>query len=152
LLFDNARDRESVRAFVPSVGRGQILITSRSTAWPTEQAVDVPPLSVDAAAGFLMSSTGDPDEESARELAIEMGGLSLALAQAAAYIQASATISIASYLELFAERQAELLGRGQPDSYDKTVATTWMVAVGELERDAPAAVGVLRLLACLAPE
>ena len=42
------------------------------------------------AAEFLVSRTGDPDEQAATvELAGELGGLPLALEQAAAYVQAS---------------------------------------------------------------
>jgi Tetratricopeptide repeat len=45
-----------------------------------------------------------------------------------------------------------LLARGEPTGYDKTVATTWSLALHRLEESAPSAAGLLRLLACLAPE
>ena len=48
--------------------------------------------------------------------------------------------------------QGRLLARGEPAGYGKTVATTWSLAFGQLEQSAPAAVGLLRLLACCAPE
>jgi hypothetical protein len=152
LVFDNAPDQESVRAFLPPAGRGRILITSQSTNWPAGQAVDVPPLNLEAAARFLMSRTEDHDQDAATRLAEVLGGLPLALEQAAAYIQATATITLSGYLTLFAERQADLLARGQATGYDKTVATTWTVAFGQLEQGAPSAAGLLRLMACLAPE
>ena len=55
---------------------------------------------------------------------MELGGLPLALEQAAAYMQATGD-SIAGYLELFRQRRLELLTRGNPTGYDKQVTTTW---------------------------
>ena len=89
LVLDNAPDRASVARFVPSAGRGRVLITSQSGLWPPGQGLDVPVLATDVAAGFLVIRTGDPDEHAAVELAGELGGLPLALEQAAAYLQAA---------------------------------------------------------------
>jgi hypothetical protein len=73
------------------------------------------------------------------------------LEQAAAYAQASSK-SLSGYLALFQRRRADLLTRGKPTGYPATVATTWALAFAHLEQSAPAAVGLLRLLACCAPE
>jgi hypothetical protein len=75
----------------------------------------------------------------------------LALEQAAAYMEATG-LSPAEYLARFRARRAALLARGEPLGCSKTVASTWSVALGQLERFAPLAVGLLRLLACCAPE
>ena len=80
-----------------------------------------------------------------------LGGLPLALEQAAAYIQAIGG-TLAGYLALFRQRRAELLARGEPTGYDKTVASTWALAFDRLQQTAPGAVGLLRLLAFCAPE
>jgi hypothetical protein len=151
LVFDNAPDRASVAPFVPPAGRGRVLITSRDQIWPPGQALDVPVLDPKVAAEFLVNRTGDADRQAALDLAGELGGLPLALEQAAAYIQATAG-SLAGYLGSFREHQDQLLGRGEPTGYDKTVATTWSLALRRLEESAPSAAGLLRLLACLAPE
>ena len=85
----------------------------------------------------------------ARELAGELGGLPLALEQAAAYMQATGR-SIAEYLALFRQRRADLLARGEPAGYGKQVATTWALAFDQLQQSRPggdraaAAAGVLR--------
>jgi hypothetical protein len=73
--------------------------------------MDVPVLDPEVAAGFLVSRTNDPDRAAALELAAELGGLPLALEQAAAYMQATGT-TLARYLPLFRDRQADLLARG----------------------------------------
>ena len=137
--------------FLPPAGRGQVLITSQNQNWPAGQVVEVPVLDTEVAAAFLVSRTGDADGQAAAGLAAELGGLPLALEQAAAYIGASGG-SLARYLESFRQRRARLLARGEPTGYSQTVATTWSLAFTRLEQSAPQAVGLLRLLACCAPE
>jgi hypothetical protein len=151
LVFDNAPDRASVAPFLPPAGRGRVLITSQDQIWPPGQALEVPVLDPEVAAGFLVNRAGDPNGQAALELAVELGGLPLALEQAAAYIQATAG-SLAGYLGSYRQRQEEMLARGEPTGYDKTVATTWSLALRQLEDSASGAAGLLRLLACLAPE
>ena len=151
LVFDNAPDRASVARFVPPAGPGRVLVTSRNQIWPPGQALPVPVLDPQVAAEFLVSRTGDPDQRAALELAVELGGLPLALEQAAAYVQASGG-SLAGYLASFLRRRADLLSRGEPIGYAETVATTWRLAFADLQHSAPGAVGLLRLLAFGAPE
>jgi hypothetical protein len=45
-----------------------------------------------------------------------------------------------------------MLARGDPAGYDKRVATTWSLAFDQIGRSAPEATGLLRLLACCAPD
>ena len=151
LVFDNARDRASVAGLVPPGGEGQVLITSRNALWPLGQLVEVPVLDLEVAAGFLVSRTGDPDRQAAAGLAEAVGGLPLALEQAAAYIQATGD-SLAGYLASFQRRRADLLARGEPVGYPGTVAAAWALAFTQLEGTAPRAAGLLRLLAFCAPE
>jgi hypothetical protein len=149
MVFDNALDRASVAWFVPPAGPGRVLITTQNQAWPPGQAVDVPVLDPVVAAGFLVSRTGDADRAAARELAAGLGGLPLALEQAAAYMQATGT-TLARYLRLFRDRQADLLARGEVAGHPD-VAATLGLALSRLAGEAPAA-GLVRLLAFLAPE
>jgi Tetratricopeptide repeat len=151
LVFDNALDQAAVARYLPQGGPGRVLITSRNTDWPPGQGLDVPVLELEAAAGFLMSRSGDENERAATELADELGGLPLALEQAGAYVRSSG-ISVAGYLASFRRRRPEMLARGTPTGYGSTVAATWSLAFTELEQAAPKAVGLLRLLACCAPE
>ena len=127
-----------------------MIITSQSPHWPGDRALEVPVLDQDVAAGFLLDRTGDHDHEPAWELAGELGGLPLALEQAAAYMLAVGR-DITGYLALYRERRADLLARGDPAGYDKRVTTTWALAFAQLAEHTPAA-GLLRLLACCAAE
>jgi hypothetical protein len=151
LVFDDAPDRATVARFLPPAGPGRVLITSRNQIWPPGQVLDVPVLDPQMAGGFLVSRTGDTDQRAALELAGKLGGLPLALEQAAAYIQASGG-SLAGYLASFLQRRPDLLGRGEPTGYPETVATTWRLAFEDLQHAAPGAAWLLRLLAFCAPE
>ena len=151
LIFDNAPDRASVEAFLPTAGPGRVLITSQSALWSRGQALEVPVLDTEVAAGFLADRTGDTDRRAAWDLAGALGGLPLALEQAAAYVQASGD-SLAGYLASFVQRRPEMLSRGEPTGYPETVATTWRLAFEDVRQAAPGAAGLLRLLAFCAPE
>jgi len=151
LVFDNAPGPEAVAALMPPVGKGRVLITSRNALWPPGQGLEVPVLDMQVAAGFLAARTGDADRQAALGLAEAVGGLPLALEQAAAYTQATGN-SLAGYLALFHQRRADLLARGQVPGYGGTVATTWGLAFTQLEQATPGAAGLLRLLAFCAPE
>jgi hypothetical protein len=151
LVFDNAPDRESVAGLVPPAGDGRVLITSRNALWPPSQLVEVPVLDTGVAAGFLVDRTGDSDVPAAVGVAEAVGGLPLALEQAAAYIQASGD-TLAGYLAGYGKRRADLWARGEPEGYPGTVATTWALAFTRLEESAPQAAGLLRLLAFCAPD
>jgi hypothetical protein len=133
LVFDNAPDRASVQRFLPPAGPGRVLITSRNALWPAGQAVEVPVLDCQVAAGFLAARTGDADHQAAAGLAEAVGGLPLALEQAAAYIEATGD-GLAGYLAAFRKRRADLLSRGQPAGYTGTVAATWELAFTLVEQ------------------
>jgi len=152
VIFDNAPDRASVERFMPPAGRGRILITTQNQHWPPSQALEVPVLEPGVAADFLMNQTGDPDRAAALELAAELGGLPLALEQAAAYVRETGTTTLAGYLPLFRARRADLLARGGAPVHPASVAATLGLALSRLEGEAPPAAWLMRLLAFLAPE
>jgi Tetratricopeptide repeat len=149
LIFDNVRDHDEIEPFLPPTGRGRVLITSQSAFWPPTKAMKMATLDTEAAAGFLADRANDPDQQSARELAGVLDGLPLALEQAAAYAVASGD-TLAEYLQLF-QRRPDVLAYA-PGVNHRTVATTLALAFDRLQQQAPAAVGLLRLLACWAPD
>jgi hypothetical protein len=108
-------------------------------------------LETDAAADFLVDRTRDPNRQAAVELAGELGELPLALEQAAAYMM-TAGESLTAYLALFRQRRPDLLGRPERTGHGKTVATTWSLTFERLQQTQHLAIGLLRLLACCAPE
>jgi hypothetical protein len=151
LIFDNAPSFAAIQRMLPPAGRGKVLITSQDPHWPIEHTIEVPLLQTDVAATFLQTRTGAVEVTAACDLAAELGGLPLALEQAAAHMLAVGR-TISSYLALFRHRRHDLLLRGEPAGYSKQVATTWELAFEQLERTTPQAITLLRLLACCAPD
>jgi TIR domain/NB-ARC domain len=157
LVLDNVEEPQAVADLLPRSATGHVLVTSRAdTGWePLADSLPVEVLAPTDAAAFLLARTkqeGPPAEAAATTVASLLGGLPLALEQAAAYIAASGTVTLADYAELFATRALELLKRGQPLGYQHTVATTWSLALQRLQQADPAAVGLLTLAAFLAPD
>lgn len=149
LVLDNAVSPDAVRELLPPAGSGHVLVTSRNPSWYPHRGLEVPDLDPPAAAAFLIGRTGDPDEVSAGELAEELGYLPLGLEQAGAYISASPGATMVSYLKAYRRRRPDVLGRGDPTDYEYPIARTWSMAFEALS---PAAAGLLRLLACFAPD
>ena len=81
---------------------------------------------------LLLQRSGDGDRGTAEQLGAELGDLSLALLQAAAYVDATA-IDLRSYLSRFRSAKSELLASFPPSDYSYTVATTWALGFEELE-------------------
>ncbi|MGW2640972.1 FxSxx-COOH system tetratricopeptide repeat protein [Streptomyces sp. NPDC001348] len=152
LIFDNSTSPSDLGPFLPALGRGHVLITSRNTAWGgVAEPMSVELLPLDAAVELLLLRSGDPDQDSARALAEELGQLSLALEQAAAYC-AECRVSLAHYLRIFRTRRADLLTRGRPLAYEGTVDTAFSLLVGQLHDTQPAAVQLLSFCALFAPD
>ncbi|HET6355447.1 FxSxx-COOH system tetratricopeptide repeat protein [Streptomyces sp.] len=151
LLLDNVTDEDAIRGMLPAGGDGEILITTRSALWADDLALEVPVLDRKDAADFLIARSGDTDRPSALALADELGALPLALAQAASYVAATGR-SLRWYRTQLDRRRAELLRRGMPWGYENRVASTWELSFRRLRSTVPAAVTLLRLLACCAPD
>ncbi len=106
----------------------------------------------ESAAAFLESRTGDADATAARDLNQALGGLPLALEQAAAYIEASGQ-SVASYSRLYREQRLRLLAREDIDSsFTGSVLATWDLSFGQVARSSAAAEQLLDIYAFLAPD
>ena len=133
---------------------GEILVTSRRSPQTLCKDLDLRPencleldaFSVDESIEFLKKRTGlasafQNQEEGVKELAQELGGLPLALEQAAAYIS-ELKCSAQSYLEQYREQKSILLNReiAKPCSevYSEArlaVQTTWRLNFNYIEND-----------------
>jgi tetratricopeptide (TPR) repeat protein len=148
LVIDNVDDEAAagaVQQFLREVasGKGHVLITSRLDDWGfgvESLALDL--LSREAAMELLTEATPNrtrvADEEAAlaRLAEDQLGCLSLALVQAAAYIEAR-RISFARYSEEFDKQAAGLLAKfGKSDArklgYPMAVAQTWLTSFEQL--------------------
>ncbi|MCL6450068.1 MAG: tetratricopeptide repeat protein [Acetobacteraceae bacterium] len=153
LVFDNAPDPRALGDYLPRGVTGHVLVTSRNPNWSAAACVlQVKVMSRPEAVEFLCRRTGQADEAAAGELAEELGGLPLALEQAAAYVEATGR-RLKEYLGLFRTRHGELWARaGPPSGYPATVATTWTLSFQLAEAESPAGADLLRLCAFLGPD
>lgn len=151
LILDNAERPAEVARALPPAGAGHVLITTQCAHWPAAVAIDVPVLTAETAKAFLLSHASDEDAMAAGALATELGHLPLALEQAAAFMRETGH-SMTSYLDLWRRRRKDMLVRGTPAGYDRSVATTFRIALERLAAGAPEAVTLLRLLAQYAPD
>jgi tetratricopeptide (TPR) repeat protein len=161
LIYDNADDPAQLKEWLPKVYTGHILITSRAQNWQYAKPLTVPLMSEDECLALLLEWLERPEwndekeRETAAELCNELGYLTLAVAQAGAYIKAVG-ISIADYLTLFKQERLALFEEDDAQLADRkdkdNVATTYGLNVKKLEETNPAARDLLNLLAFFAPE
>jgi len=165
LVVDNASDLATVRGFVPPSAKGHVLLTTQAQATGDIQAIEVLDMVPDDGALLLLTrakiiKAGAPlsvaagaDRDAAKDISTELGGLPLALDQAGAYIEET-RCGLASYLDLYRQRRAELLNRRGsfgPD-HPESAATTFALSFERVATTNPAAADLLRLCAFLHPD
>jgi hypothetical protein len=152
LVLDNAQSPSEVAGYIPSVGTGHVIITTRHPDW-----VDVLPLHVEdmlpeEAVAFLLKRTERVSAGGAPQLTGDLGYLPLALEQAGAYMLATG-LSFIDYAALYRQSEAAMMSRGGPlIGYNKTVVTTWGASLEKAVAEAPFARDLLGICAFLAPE
>ena len=160
LILDNVDTEQAANAvgeILPSLASGHVLITSRLKDWPA--GIDNRPLQtldLGEATAFLLQRTDNArtrrteDPEQARRLADLLGGLPLALEQAAAYINRK-QMTFAEYLDAWERERAQVLRwhHKRLMSYPESLATTWQKTFRQLD---PTAASILRLAAYLAAD
>jgi tetratricopeptide (TPR) repeat protein len=166
LIFDNADDLALVRDFLPVGHWGHILLTTRAqAAGRLAHRIEIDEMDLEIGTLFLLRRIGaiDPDgslEEAssgerdlAQEIVQQLGGLPLALDQAGAYIEETAS-SLQEYLLLYREERSALLKRrgGLVTDHPEPVATTWSLSFQQIEDMDRTAADVLRLCAFLDPD
>ena len=133
---------------------GNILVTSRRSSEALFEDLDLPPenclelsaFTLEESTEFLkkrtgLASCGDDQEQEVKQLAHELGGLPLALEQAAAYVKAL-KCSIQSYLEQYRSQKSTLLKRKRAKPCSEiysaerlAVQTTWLLNFSYIESD-----------------
>jgi tetratricopeptide (TPR) repeat protein len=160
LVFDNVEDTTEICEWLPSPDAvGQVLLTTRHAGLATERGVvdlAVEPLTAEETVQYLVRRLGR--EHSAELVAAgerlhaQLGGLPLALAQAAAYLS-EVDMPARIYIDELERSRLDLLDRGRAGpGYSETVATTFQVSVAKLRERSAAAADVLALTVGLAPE
>jgi hypothetical protein len=152
IIFDDAASPEVVRPWLPR-GAGRILLTSRTTGWsPPGKQLDIGSFDRRESLAYLSARTGTGKTDELNLLAHLLGDLPLALAQAAAFVQAH-QLPLTEYLARYRDQQhrGKLLAQRIP-GYPHSVATTWLIHFADLAATAPDALALLRVCAHLNPD
>ncbi len=164
LIFDNADDLPMVRNYIPLKCSGHILLTTRAHAMSGIATKIEIPMMDDAEgirlllqrAGLIKRTTpleqvAKNDLQQARQIIEELGRLPLALDQAGAYIEETGE-SLESYLQLYRDQREDLLQWKSAIADHAPVATTWTMALQNIEQYHPTAIELIRFCAFLAPD
>jgi hypothetical protein len=153
LVLDNVASPLQLEQLLPRAGNGRVLVTSRDRS--LREFAPILTLDVfdeNTATRYLTERAGRPgDPDAARELALALGCLPLALSHAAAYCQHAASFS--EYHGLLTGLPARELFDTKPEvSYALTVASTWAASIQAANTAAPLAGETLEFAAYLAPD
>lgn len=147
-IFDNVENYRALEIYLPKARPGNkptLLITSRYNNWGN--VASILPLTIfttQETEELIKKSLDLPDDiyyERIKELNELLQGLPLALQQALAYIKlrrsTDANFSLHHYIELYKEKNKELLNFNfsdySNDSYLKTVFTTWLITLDKIQ-------------------
>ncbi|GCE15003.1 tetratricopeptide repeat protein [Tengunoibacter tsumagoiensis] len=161
LVVDNADDLDLVQPYLPRLGNGHILLTTRAHAVGVlASSIEVDTMGVMEGTHLLLRrahhsfSTSSPNEiDEAINVVIALAQFPLAIDQAGAYIEETGC-SLHEYLRIHQQHRTELLARRgkQITPYPDSVATTWSLSFMQVQRINPAAAELLQLCAFLAPD
>lgn len=153
LVYDDADDPAMLAGLLPTVGDGEVIVTSRHSGWSRfGEEVHVQPFDVAVAAEFLSERTVGHDPAAAEAVAKDLGGLPLALTLAAAYCRRTRTPLDRYHRDYVRDRQrliadADFAARDHP----VPVVLAWRRCLAGVGRKDKAAPDLMRLLASFAP-
>src|SRR6266568_4763212 len=160
LIFDNADEVALVRDYLPKLGNGSILLTTRAYAVGSlATSIEVETMGFLEGTQLLLrraqrfEHASDEEINQAGNIVVALDHFPLALDQAGAYIEET-QCSLVDYLDLYrTHRQALLAQRGMlATDYPHSVATTWLLSFQKVQRANPAAAELLDLCSFLAPD
>ncbi|MEU7906395.1 FxSxx-COOH system tetratricopeptide repeat protein [Actinoplanes sp. NPDC049118] len=148
LIFDNAEEPNALKPFLPG-GNGHVIVTSRQRGWGTlGKTIDVDVMSRTESTTLLRRRVPGIALDAADAIAERLGGLPLAIEQAAAFLEQTGTPPEA-YL---AGPGEVLLDHGKPISPTSGVADVWDVSLHALRAASPASAALVQMCSFLGPE
>lgn len=154
LIFDDIADPGALSELLPVSANGDVLMTSRNPGFGSPDImVRVPELATPDAVDILLHRANATDRAGAERLAVELGGLPLAVEQAAMFVASSmGAISLAEYLRLLRQQRSAVLDKGLALEYvprRRSVEAAYRLAFDQLTVEARA---LLNLISCFSPE
>ena len=166
LILDNIEDARVIQDFLPQQGNGHILLTTLAQQPISSIApcIEIEEMGIEEGAAFLLRRTKklkldqgleqaeDEDRVQAEAIVKEMGGLPLALDQAAAYV-AETECSLAEYFDRYQKRRIALLDlRGASlTGHPISVVVTFSLLFEKVEQANLSAFELLRFCAFFHP-
>jgi tetratricopeptide (TPR) repeat protein len=152
IVFDNADNLDNIIRWLPATGNTQIVITSnRHSFGNIGTLINVEPFTIDESQAYLSERTGLNDHAGASALYHELGGMPLALAQAAAIISAQ-RLSYSAFLDRLHRVPIDrYLSRLPGDAYPRGAAETVLLAVEQAEHHSRLCRTLLLMLSVLSP-
>ena len=166
LILDNADDLQMVYDFLPTEGKGCVLLTSRAQSVAAiGHSVEVKKMNKEEGSLLLLrraklltesetlNMASEEDIAEAQAIVEAVGGLPLAIDQAGAYIEET-QCRLSEYRNRYNSRKGDLLRRRGtfPNNHPESVATTFSLSFQNVEQANPAAADLLRLFAFLSPD
>lgn len=166
LIFDNVERLELITSFISIQRSGHILLTTRTAAIGKPAVkMDVTSLEAEEGVTFLLRRANmiqqdeasevvaAHEQEQAKSLVVEMGGLPLALDQAGAYIE-ELSCSLSEYVDLYHTYRKMLLERrGERTSgHPASLVTTISLSLEKIRTLNPDAIELLYIYVFLHPE
>ena len=156
VIFDNAKDYESVKAYLPAAGV-KVIITSRNQDWGTCDTLALSTFSLPEVTAYVRTFLPHAHHDDIKTLADSLGYLPLAISQALAYMVKS-KIAIAAYLSRYKQQHLAFLDKPlfADDLHQMTVARTLGLSLQALQdenaQSGHAAVEVLYYTSYLLPD
>jgi tetratricopeptide (TPR) repeat protein len=155
LVLDNADDPDVAAELLAAHGDGHILVTTREAGRSgVADSITVEPLDANDSADLLLNrgrnrAIREEDLSAARAVADRLGGLPLALVQAASFIEHTRSTP-REYLQVFEAEAHGLLADAV--GHGASVAATFTLAFDQLRKQDEVAADLLCLCAFLAPD
>jgi tetratricopeptide (TPR) repeat protein/transcriptional regulator with XRE-family HTH domain len=161
LIVDNADNPSLVHPYLPRLGNGCILLTTRASAVNLfATSLEVDNMSITEATTFLLrradrnwTDLSPTEREKTTQHVVALAQFPLALDQAGAYIEET-RCRFSTYFQLYQESRQRLLARRgtQITHYPESVATTWSLAFESIEQVNQAAAELLQLCTFCVPD
>ncbi len=156
LILDNVNDPGDIEELLGQLTDGHLLITTRRDAgWDqTADPIRLDVLDAGSATNLITLRTGRhdaADQKVAASIAAELATLPLALDQAAASITQT-RITPAAYLQRLREHPATMYAAAAGGPAHRTISRVWDITLEEIQARHCAAVTLLHILACYAPD